>query len=122
MRLFLAIATGILFITFYLLSPLNALETGLELAVYTRGGLKGFVHLGLEGPQSGYLAQRAGNRTTYTNGVYRIRITETAVGMRSVIRVQADAISGEPFNLNKVEFRVSVPRGAVDGVWYPSAE
>lgn len=116
------ISLPIVFALLYAGSFIGAAEPGLNIPVYTRTGLTANVGLGIEDAQSPFTSVQTGNTTTYTNDIYRIIISENANRTRSIVRVRVERLTGEAFRTNGFSVRIRVPKAAIQGIWYPSAD
>ena len=90
--------------------------------VHTRSGVNAFITLGLPtGPPFGP-PRTTNNSTIYSNGTYRIEVSEAAHQARNLIRVRVERTDGQIFPLGSFGVLVRAPRAAIGGIWYPSAE
>lgn len=102
-------------------SPLAAPDPGLAIPVATRGGATAIVGLGLAAPKVPFIVEATtATSATYSNGIYRIRISEATKQFRSLIRVQVHRTDGEVFQLDGFSILVRIPRLNIAGIWYPS--
>jgi hypothetical protein len=105
MRFYLAVATAILLTFIYAGIHLGAPEPGLNLSVLTKGGLTANIVLAIDEDPN----------------LYRTQVSESSTQPGSVIRVRVERLSGEPFRVGNFSITVRVPRGSIQGIWYPSA-
>jgi hypothetical protein len=97
------------------------LSETLTIPVYTRTGLTLSFDLDVLGyPGALFPAAQTDTTKTYTNGVYRVQVIETDRTGGTVIRVVVTTISDEPFWVTSFAVTGRVPRGSIQGVWYPS--
>jgi hypothetical protein len=105
MRFYLAVSITLLLTVIYAGTQLRASEPGVNLPVLTHGGLTANIVLGINDDPS----------------LYKIQVHESSAQPQSVIHVQVERLSGEPFRVDNFSVTVRVPRNSIHGIWYPSA-
>lgn len=94
----------------------------MNIPVSTRAGIPATINLGLEERLGPFTTEQSGTTTTYSNGVYQIQVSETASKQRSIIRVIARKISGEPFRISNFGIAARTQRNTIQGIWTPGYE
>ncbi len=122
MKIFIAIAVGILLAVLFVHPFRGASDAGLNIPFSTKAGVTAVIGLGLEERLGPFTTTQLGSTTTYSNGVYQIQVAETPLKARSLVRVTLRKVSGDPFRLNNFGVTVRVPRSSIQGIWYPGAE
>ncbi len=104
MRTVLAITIAILFFTTYSGIHLGA-DAIVNIPINISGGASANVGLTLAGSQS----------------AYQIEIEKTGNGFRNIVRIHVVRFDKQPFKLIESTVTATVPRSAIQGIWYPSA-
>ena len=98
------------------------LSETLTIPIYTRSGIVLSFDLDLLSYPGTLLPVAQTDTTrTYTNGVYRVQVTETDKPGGTVVRVMVTTISNDPFWVSGFSVSGRTARGSVQGVWCPSA-
>jgi hypothetical protein len=97
-------------------------ETLLVFPLHTPGGIKASLGLGIQDRWGTFSSEQSEISTTYSDGRYRIEITETPSLRRTLIRVVVEKLSGEVFRLDNFSLTAYVPRSSIQGIWYPGAD
>jgi len=58
--------------------------------------------------------------TTFSNDQYSITVMEAPNPAHTSLHVEAQSLTGEPFQLNEISLELSVPSDNIDGVWTPA--
>jgi hypothetical protein len=105
MRFCLAVTIAALLALAYAALQVGASEPGLNLSIPTHAGLTANLVLGLDDAPN----------------LYRAEVSESSSPSHSIIHVRVERLSGEPFRVGNFSITVRVPRGSIQGIWYPSA-
>src|SRR5215813_3456219 len=119
-----AVAISIAFIAALALGrwQFGSSELLLVFPLHTPGGVKASLGLGIEDRWGTFSSEQSETSTTYSDGRYRIEITETPSLRRTLIRVIVEKVSGELFRLDNFSLTAYVPRSSIQGIWYPGAD
>src|SRR5215471_15476788 len=122
MRRYFAITIGCLLVLIPMGLPLASSEPGLNLPINTSAGVTATINLGIEDPAGLVTLTQAGTAATYSDGNYQIHVMQTATKARTILRVIAKKMSGEPFRMDNFSITVRVPKNSIEGIWYPGAD
>jgi hypothetical protein len=99
----------------------SATEDSLQLAIRLHTGLTATVSFDVISDGSTIQQTQEGDASIFSNSTYRIALSESTAGARSILRLRIARQDGESFNLRGFAFRVRIPSQELKGVWYPSA-
>lgn len=102
-------------------TSMSGLSESLSIPIYTRSGFVIAFNINLLGYTGTiFPAAQTDTTKTYTNGVYRIQVTETDRSNGAAVRVIVSAISNEPFWVRSFSVSGRAARRSIEGVWFPS--